>query len=426
MFVNKNGADLLKDGLLNNKLPVWVMLEYQGLTPKLGFTVTGDWDAFQKHHSTDTKFTAQASYFGLFGGGTNLQWQKIREELVKSGSIKIDVVTGEGFRQEDVDRYLQPVVKMLLDGIMEDFKPKEITPAVAEPAKASGRFFSAGFSRAEKDVQYRKTGKFAMDFSTRSLAVAPATWTAATLGVKGRKEKEHVTWVKNQLWQSAYLKMPDVPTSNELGISAVDVEAVAMAKGKQLGKKQMFSWKKDDPQWKNENGTASRPYMFFPLAGNGLKEADLKEAVFDITATYTQGRNPPAIPVGLVAKLRSAVPVVNGTTPVSGPWEGFQLVAVDAASLSFEKLDPGTKLTQLYFDATVDGKTVKRAFKPYNDNGKFVPPPPFVWLADKYTKKPLSRMSIEAEIDGRLQGPKNYSLELGQTTVVLDDRVWKK
>lgn len=63
---------------------------------------------------------------------------------------------------------------MLLDGIMEDFKPKEITPAVAEPAKASGRFFSAGFSRAEKDVQYRKTGKFIMDFSTHFLAVAPA------------------------------------------------------------------------------------------------------------------------------------------------------------------------------------------------------------------------------------------------------------
>src|SRR5262249_35052151 len=153
-------------------------------------------------------------------------------------------------------------------------------------------------------------------------------------------EADHVTWVKNQAWESAYLKMPDIPTSNELNVTAVDVTAVLKAGDKQIGKAVTMSWSQKTDVWKDQRGPASGPYAFLPMAGVWVGSEDLKEARSHVTTKVTRGARPPALKMSEVNSFTSVVPAVNGTIPVSGPWEGFQSVTLDGQSLSFNKIDP--------------------------------------------------------------------------------------
>ncbi|OQW75685.1 MAG: hypothetical protein BVN35_08565, partial [Proteobacteria bacterium ST_bin11] len=101
------GSDIY-DKLLNGTggIPIWVRYKFNGLTPPAGFKVTANWDRAYEHYSKDEKFRARASYYGLFSANYASDRQYIRDELLKSGDIVVDAITGGDFKQETLDTYL--------------------------------------------------------------------------------------------------------------------------------------------------------------------------------------------------------------------------------------------------------------------------------------------------------------------------------
>lgn len=341
MDLTKGGAELfrsLMDGTTGVQLIV--TMKYGGLTPPAGFSVTVDYAQARDYYSNNTTFAARASYFGLFGASYESNSSQIRDTLVNSGALKIDIVQGSGFTEQDADKYLQPIVKRINDEILQTFQPpREISPAVANAVKAGGYFGSAGYSVATKQESQLKQLKETINFRVRRWEerVTPVTGFVSVGIYPADIRAKLVSFVQSLNWESAYYILPPVDTSPELNMSGIDL-TIGLKSNNKVIPDQIASWR-PATGWRDREGKAVTT-LTFNLAAAGFTADVLKNAVYTSQMNVTAG---PQNARRTIIITRTE-PAFQGERALTTPSNYYDVLKLDGHRLSFIDLDPSSDL----------------------------------------------------------------------------------
>ncbi|MDH4078363.1 MAG: hypothetical protein OEU68_00945 [Nitrospira sp.] len=269
-------------------IPLYVDMTYRRLTPKMGFKIKVNWESLQKHYSNDKQFRAQASYYGLFGGSADVKASTIRDTLEKGGHIKVESVTGEQFKPEDVERVMQSFISRINQTILEMNKPPEkIEAAKSGLADAKGTFVSAQFGYAVKKQLNVSRLNETIDYTTRAIEEAQ-TVASGLIGIgsyaKEIKER-HIVNIKPGQFSTAYFALPAV--GDDLGINQISLE-VNCRLDDQKKLPATAIWTKERGAWHWKGVPAQ--FIWFPLQSiTGDDPEKIKKLKFESVYTIVTG-----------------------------------------------------------------------------------------------------------------------------------------
>jgi hypothetical protein len=368
--LTKVGSDVMKALVTSDTgIPVAVTFTFNALTPPAGFKVTVNWDQTFQHYSSDEQFRAAASYFGWFGASYDRTVQKIREDLVNHGDIRVESISGETFTTADIEKYLQPILARINEGLIEAAKPpKEIEPAKANPPSAGGWLGSVGYSVAIKDVTKRKSGTEVWQMTNQAI-VERKTIAQGFIGIGRFSEGTRnrlVTTVSGTDFSSAFFMLPSPAVAADLGVSQIDLQ-VQLVDNNQAVESQVVSWTPGG-QWKDVN-QRPRTTLAFGLAGlnaaGGLQNAEFRSKLVLTTSTQSVTINSTT----RAANGQSAMPGVNSAL--------FNVAEIDGSQLPFAGLGNGDVL-QGNGTLTITGEPpLSFGVRTKIEGGKRVPPDPF-------------------------------------------------
>lgn len=335
--LTKIGTSLYKE-LIEGKagLKLQVDFTYGGLTPPAGFTVTADYKQAHEYYGKNTKFQAQASYFGLWGASYTSESTEIRQRLEESGALKIDVVEGSGFKKEDIDKYLQPIVKRINDQVLQTMTPPErIEAPQANPSGKGGFFGSANYAVATKDITQIKQIRDVINMRYR-MYEERKTSAAANISVADYAQEVRdslFSTVKNLNWESAYFRLPDVDLTQDAGVKQVDL-SVLLGSGEKRLPERSFTWT-TTAGWVDVQTNKPSTGTVFALLGEGFTGELLKSAKYTTTYRFTvRGKN---------QSYQIVEPAFSGSRPFSTPTQGIDTLIVDASNLNFKDMEDAGK-----------------------------------------------------------------------------------
>jgi hypothetical protein len=354
---------------------VQISFTYGGLTSPAGFTVTVDYAQAFKHYSENTKFRAEASYYGLFGASYEKQTQTIREELENSGAMKVDIKLGEGVTMETVDKYLQPIVKRINDQVLETFRPPDkIDPAVAPGNNKGGYFGSVNYSASVKDISQVKQIKDKIDFSIRQYEER-TTNAAGFISVASYSDEIRnslFTVVPNQNWESAFFILPTVGDDPSLAMSSVDLSVTIGDQQKSLPQKTTI-WTPNGG-WKDPHLNLPVAVVSFPLLGEGFTPDRLRAATCKMNWQINSGNQ--------VLKIEQSIKAFDGDLPVVTPTSAVSVVEIDGNDLSWRKMGQSSTLDRVLVTLRHNGRSKSGVLVPRSVNGAWALPAPIRWLID--------------------------------------------
>jgi hypothetical protein len=415
------GTNLL-DAMMEGKdgVKVQILFTYGGLTPPAGFKVTVDYRQAQSHYSRNSRFRAEASYYGLWGASYESQSQYIRDQLIDSGALKVEIQEGSGFKLEDIDKYLQPIVKRINDQILETMKtPNKIEPTHASGNDKGGFFGSANYSVAVKDVSQVRELKESIDFQFRHYEER-TTVAAGFLSVGGYPEevrKRLVTAVPELDWSSSFFMLPTVGDKPELGIEAIALTASIEAGDKHVPD-QTVIWRPGEGWRRLEE---KRSALFFSLLAHGITADQLKSARYQIKMTITAR--------GEILEIMQSDAVFDGERAITSPTTGVDVVEIDGSDLTWHKLDVTSSLDRVLITLASGGRQTRYAMKPRSVNGQFTLPNSFYWLIKRDAAEPaMARIQFELH-DGTLidwVGNGNLRERYPSLSIALKDTMWRR
>jgi hypothetical protein len=335
--LTKIGVSLYKD-LLEGKagLKLQVDFTYGGLTPPAGFTVTADYKQALDYYGSNSVFQAQASYFGLWGASYKNESTEIRQKLEESGALKIDVIEGSGFKKEDIDKYLQPIIKRINDQVLEMMTPPErIEAPKADPSGKGGFFGSASYSVATKKVNQLKQLKDVINMRYR-MYEERKTSAAATISLTGYPKEVRETLfstVQNLNWDSAFFRLPEVDVAADAGVKQVDLSVLLASGDKKLPEKS-FTWT-PSAGWMDVKDSKPTSGTVFALLGEGFTGDTLKNANYTVTYGFTaHGKN---------QSYKVTEPAFTGSRPLTTPTQGMDALVIDGSNLTFKEMEDAGK-----------------------------------------------------------------------------------
>jgi len=335
--LTKLGADfvdtLCKSG---GGVPVMIMFEFNGLTPKAGFTVELNYDQTFKHLSTDTK--AKASFGGaIWGANINANVSTTREDLTTNKCMKIDVIAGEHFTNEQIDSYLQPILAKLQEEMFSIEAPEKVDPAAAaDPETDSSKMVSVGVSFSLKSVEKVKKGTTKIDMQRRQI-MKRKTIVGGLIGL-GNYPKEVqdrcIVTMPPGNWASAWYSLPDPGAAQAIGINEIAIQVGICDKdGKPVAKvpQQMCKWTAKDGVWKDPKGN-DRTTLLFAMQGiYEIYKGREKELQYDQKIDVTQVMNNKTTKYTFKCRL----PMFDGEAAISSPLSNIEPVEVNGSLLSW-------------------------------------------------------------------------------------------
>jgi hypothetical protein len=366
----------------NTGIPVAVTFTFNALTPPSGFKITVDYDQLYSHYSKDEKMRASASYFGWFSASYEKTVQQIRESLINNKSISVEVISGENFKLEDIDKYLQPVLARINAELIESAKPPEtVVPAQASSPSRGGWYGGGGYSVALKDITKVKKGKEVWDMRIQSI-VERKTVAQGFIGIGKYSDaikNQAIVVVPDSKFKSAYLMLPSPSVAEELGITNIDLEVDLKAGG--TSQSQVVQWRPGS-QWK-DIAQKERTTLAFPLTAAAQADPTLSHAVFNTKVKITTNRQ--------FLQLNSRSDAFNGQKSMLGINGAlFEVVEISGDQLPFKDLGSGEVL-QANVALTAGGQKYNAVLKPRSVNGKFSSPEPLRILVPKnLMKNPIS------------------------------------
>jgi hypothetical protein len=387
-----------------------VQFTYNGMTPKCGYKVTADYQQAREHYSRNEKFAARASYYGLFSASASKETTDIRDELVKSGALKIELLASNQCPAERLDTLIQPMLKRINDQVLETFKPPErINPAQAGTPSTGGYFGGAGYTVAVKKVSELRKLNETISFEQATI-VERTTVAQGYIGIGNYADsvkKDLVLTVDGTINPGIYVAFPQVPQ----GVDRVDLDITLQARGKSFAMGQ-YQYVRASNAWKNLQTGATPDRISFSLAGieqtfgkSGLKDAQLSIAKVLSTQDDTM-------------KALSAGPVSQGAAAV-GLQEGLFGVRLSPSAIPFKQL--GGEYVRVQVVAKSGNKAKSYVFQALNANGVWQAPP------DAYFFAPQRGLPVELSIrcvhsDPSKTVTRNQTLTAeGMLDVFLDD-----
>jgi hypothetical protein len=391
--VTELGSDVY-DALVHSTtgIPVAIRFTFTGLTPPAGFTVDVNWDRAYDFYSRNSEFRAHASYYGLFGAGGGYSSTDIREKLVDSKAIKINIIEGEGLTLDKIDAYLQPILKRINDELLEQFKPPpHIDPAVAPSVSAGGYFASASYSVAVKNVSLIKHGTETIDFRY-SKHVDRDTVASGFVGIglfPADVQKKLVVVVDNSTWINAYVPLPPVPKS----VDKVNMDIRLTARDR-IFDAQNLSFNRADGWRDEQNHVVDRISFNLLKLRKDLGDEGVKAARYNID--YTLQANGDT----MAAKLELPV-VENGSISIA-PTRLVDTVTIDPGGLPWKVLSDEKKgatgtLTRVSISLASGDQSINFTFRPALVEGRYMEPPPISWVIRR------SSVGVPSKVGGSVE-----------------------
>lgn len=344
------GADIYK-ALLDGTggVPVWIRYKFNGLTPPAGFKVTANWDQAYQHYSKNEQFRARASYYGFVSANYSSDRTYIRDELLKSSSIKVEAITGGTFTQETLDNYLQPIVKRLNDTILRDLTPPpKIDPARATTPGARGFFGGAGYSVAVKDVKDVKKGSETWDFSISSIQerVGTADGSVGLQRYPKETRAQLVSSIDAGNWDRVYMSLPNAGRMDS-------AELRARLRGSSgLVAERYFRWS-ERTGWINVQGNQSTNGFWVSLLSQPNFER--KSAVWETQYQFSLGE--------YTVAANASTPLEGETGALFSPQDLVQIVTVSADGVAFKDAASTSKLLSVDVVLRERDRAARKSFK---------------------------------------------------------------
>jgi hypothetical protein len=429
--LSKIGSDVY-DSLANSTtgLATGIEFTYTGLTPPVGFTVTVDWDQAYTFYSKDEKARAQLSLGSFFGGKASVDRNKLVETLKQNKVIQIDEIDNP----ENGAKYLELILNRINNELTEAMKPPAAIPeAVAgdpNPDKSvldklTGKFFGqAGYSVAIKDRKVVKKGKEKVTFKSRHLQERK-TIAAGFVGIGGYSEeirRRLVTVVPPGPWKSAFFILPNVGDAQEVGISQVDLE-LRLRTGTATHATQVAVWKPANGWTGIGGGTTPRSLVVFGLMDLYQKDPTLANVKFETVSQITLKND--------VLRVTDSLPVDDQRAIVT-PLSAVKVLRLDATSLSWAGLVPGSKLVSATVSVRAGDRSFNTLIKPRLLDAKLVPPAPVTWIMPRAvpsaTAKITFRLSDGSTVSWTRNGENLVSGQEDSTDLFLDliDADWQR
>lgn len=358
-----------------------VQFTYNGLTPKCGYEVTADYQQAREHYSKNENFAARASYYGLFSASASKETTDIRDELVKSGALKIKILASNQCPAERLDTLMQPMLKRINDQVLETFKPPEkIDPAQAGTPSTGGYFGGAGYTVAVKKVAELRKLNETISFEQATI-VERTTVAQGYIGIGNYSDsikKDLIMTVDGTINPGIYVAFPQVPQ----GVDRVDLDITLQARGKSFAMGQ-YQYVRASNAWKNLQTGGTPDRISFSLAGieqafgkSGLKDAQL--SIAKVLSTQDDTMN-----------ALSAGPVSQGAAAVNLQ-EGLFGLRLSPSAIPFKQL--GGEYVRVQVVAKSGNKAKSYVFQALNVNGVWQPPP------DAYFFAPQRGLPVELSI----------------------------
>ncbi len=375
---------------------VSMAFDYQGLTPKCGFKVKCDLERASSHYSSDSQSKSNwnnwyRTWWGrhYYGGGGNSQQsvQTLREDLTKSGSLTVERIEGPEFKDQDMDKYIDPVLEKMQAEMFEVEAPEKIDAAKAkEPTTTGNWWYSSGSSLAIKDIKKSKKTNLEFNMSKRSL-VTRKTSCGGVISLSpyltgdADKDKEirarMIAIMPAYNWSSAFYSLPDLGDTSKLaaaGITEISIQVMIVDKaGTQVkGVKQEMAkvTRTDGYAWKDANGNP-RTTLAFALAGafDAYKDK-VKELQYKQTwkISFDPGK-------GTTINQNLTAAVFDGGAAVSTPLSAVQLIELNGDNLTFygKKYEADNDLIPAdKWNTSSDLKLVKLVVKNTSVKGKTI------------------------------------------------------
>jgi len=383
--LTNKGADVY-NALVKSKtgVPVRVEFTYLGLTPPAGFQVKVDWSKSFSHYSKDSEFRARASYFGLVGASASVSAKEIRERLESDKAIEVSVIQGENFDMNQIDKYLQPVVKRINDELLEAMKPPtQIDPAKATEPDAGGFFGGAGYSVATKNINLSGRGTETFKFNVQSITERK---TIAGGFININKYLGDEDLVKQLIitaslgFRTAYLILPEFGTWDFADSVQVDLGI------KEVGKEMIY----------NTRSARWRPGKAWVPVVNGVEGKDPTLAImFPLTTLDKAIENVPSDKLRLVARVtvtsrtqdfnyeKELALFTGNRTGAINPRDAADVVLFDGSYLPWKRVTPAEKLDKVVITLRSGPDQYDYTLKAKLHDGKYFPPDPLAFLIPK-------------------------------------------
>lgn len=317
-------------------LKIQVDYTYGGLTPPAGFTVRVDYRQLHKHYSRNEQFAVRASYFGYFGGSYKRESTEIREALEQSGALQIDVKEGSGLKKEDIDKYLQPILKRINDEVIQLLSPPaQIDPAKAQAGSSGGIWGGANYAVAIKDVsQLRQLNEtIKLNYRIYEERTTSASSTISVADYPEEIRRSLLLTVSNLNWESAYFHLPLLNIEPDSGVDQVDLTMTLMSGDRRLPDRS-FSWK-GDAGWVDVQTHKPTSGTIFPLLGEGFTGDVLRNAKYVTDYRFTsRGKN---------FSYSITNSAFSGGRPLTVPTQGIDRLIIDGSNLTFKDMEDAGK-----------------------------------------------------------------------------------
>lgn len=344
MQLNKFDANLYS-ALIDQKnsgVGVLLQLEFEGLLPPAGFKVKMNWDQTYEYLKKSDDMRFKLGCF-LVGAEVGVNKTKIRENLVQNKCIEVESMTGEKVSNEDLDKYLDPILARISKEMFQKIQPpEEIKESEAHnPNLIEKCFFplKMSFKTELKDIKITKKGSETITFDT-SIITDRTTACGTFIGINKYNEKTKSTLVNSMplnSWAKAFLVLPSLSERPELNINSVSMTAnVFDKKGNQISNlSDTATW--SSGEWRDKNGSITAN-LSFPL--NSLFEKQNND-IDKIRNEYSFN-----VDVNILQSLQRDLhrietsyqtPLFNGDLPLAQPVDLVDNIVFDLSCLTFDK-----------------------------------------------------------------------------------------
>ena len=392
-------------------IPVLVTFNYYALTPPCGFSIEVDWDSLYRHFSADGKERWKIKYAGYMQSDLSLQAKLVKDLIKTTKAIRVTAVSGEAFKDEDIDKFMIPVLTRINNEIFDNTRPPPIADPARIPEEPGQNWFQSIFKSdpmedferhvALKAVEFRRKGKETFEM-TRQMIVERTSCCGGLIGIGHLNEeaqKELIEYIPTGNWASAYFNLPAVGDDANLGIktisltvSIVDKAGNALQGGPPM---QSATWSEKTSNWQNRGETRST--LLFPLAYLYDKyPKKIEEFRFKTVANivYKNGR----------INFTSLEPLFDGEQPVLAALDCVDVVRVYGKNMGFAGDEPSGELTMA--DITVSSKNPAQTVSG-NFMGEAGEENPLLFLVAKESKDTPN--PIELKINFQLKNGKTIA-----------------
>jgi hypothetical protein len=251
------------------------------------------------------------------------------------------------------------------------------------------------------------------------------TIAAGFVGIGGYSEeirRRLVTVVPPGPWKSAFFILPNVGDAQEVGISQVDLE-LRLRTGTATHATQVAVWKPANGWTGIGGGTTPRSLVVFGLMDLYQKDPTLANVKFETVSQITLKND--------VLRVTDSLPVDDQRAIVT-PLSAVKVLRLDATSLSWAGLVPGSKLVSATVSVRAGDRSFNTLIKPRLLDAKLVPPAPVTWIMPRAvpsaTAKITFRLSDGSTVSWTRNGENLVSGQEDSTDLFLDliDADWQR